>query len=275
VIKVPHTLNLLLGIMLLAYITTWALPQGFFETVTLDNGREAVVANTYSLSQSQVHLSPMDLFSAIPRAFAKAQDIIFFVFIIGGVLSIVKATGTIDGIISGLLKRYSHKPQRLLFAVIFSLALLSSLIGSGEEYTSIVLILLALCRALKFDAITAVSMVIFPFGIGFAVSAFNPFTVLIAQDLAGLPLYSGFELRLALFIPFVLIGADHIWRYSKRVKADSNYSLMNGVANTYDNVQIVREVSLQTSHKVIALGLVVVLGTSIWGISQKGWICMS
>ena len=33
--KVPHTLILLLSMMLLAYLATWIVPQGFFQQVTL------------------------------------------------------------------------------------------------------------------------------------------------------------------------------------------------------------------------------------------------
>ncbi len=56
-IRIPHTLVLLLGMMFIAYIATWVVPQGFFETITLENGRQAVVAGTYSVAQDQVRLS--------------------------------------------------------------------------------------------------------------------------------------------------------------------------------------------------------------------------
>ncbi|MGB0924787.1 MAG: YfcC family protein, partial [Pseudoalteromonas shioyasakiensis] len=42
--KVPHTLILLLGMMVVALIATWLVPQGFFTTTLSESGREMVVA---------------------------------------------------------------------------------------------------------------------------------------------------------------------------------------------------------------------------------------
>ena len=156
--KVPHTLVLLLGMMLVAYIATWLVPQGFFQTVTLDNGRQAVVAGTYALSDTQIRLTPMDFLVAIPRALAAAQDVIFFVFIVGGVLSIARATGTIDALIGALLERFGERPERLIFMVVFCFAMASGAIGTAGEYIPFVLILVGLCKAMRLDAMTAVGM---------------------------------------------------------------------------------------------------------------------
>jgi len=120
--------------MLIAYIATWLVPQGFFETVTLENGREAVIAGTYEVAETQIRLSIFDFLIAIPRALAAAQDIIFFVFIIGGVLAIARATGTIDALIGRMLERFGDKPYVLIFMVIFVFAMASGAIGTAGEY---------------------------------------------------------------------------------------------------------------------------------------------
>ena len=41
--KVPHTLVLLFGMMIFAYILTWLLPAGSFELATDDHGHQVVV----------------------------------------------------------------------------------------------------------------------------------------------------------------------------------------------------------------------------------------
>lgn len=269
--KVPHTLILLLAMMLVAYIATWLVPQGFFETVTLDNGRDAVVAGTYALTESQIRLTPMDFLVAIPRALAAAQDVIFFIFIVGGVLSIARATGTIDALIGRLLERFGHKPELLIFMVIFCFALASGAIGTAGEYIPFVLILVGLCKAMKLDAMTAVGMVVVGYGVGYGVSAFSPFTVMVAQQVAGLPLYSGLELRLAIFIPFVLIGFHHVWRYAKMVQADPSKSLTAGLPCPLAGNDDADYPTLNTRHKLILFGLVAAIVTAVWGISQRGW----
>ncbi len=269
--KVPHTLILLLGMMLVAYIATWLVPQGFFETVTLENGREAVVAGTYEVAETQKRLSLFDFLVAIPRALAAAQDIIFFVFIIGGVLAIARATGTIDALIGRMLERFGDKPHWLIFMVIFVFGMASGAIGTAGEYIPFVLILVGLCKAMRLDAMTAVGMVVTGYGIGYGVSAFNPFTVMIAQQIADVPLYSGLWLRLAIFLPFVLIGFHHVWKYAKMVQADPAKSYVHGVACPLENQEQHDYPQLNTRHRLILFGLVATIVVAVWGISEKGW----
>jgi len=269
--KVPHTLILLLSMMLVAYIATWIVPQGFFETVTLENGRQAVIPGTYALAEQQTRLSPMDFLIAIPRALAAAQDVIFFIFIVGGVLAIARATGTIDALIGNLLEKFGHKPNLLIFMVIFCFALASGAIGTAGEYIPFVLILVGLCKAMRLDAMTAVGMVVTGYGIGYGVSAFNPFTVMIAQNIAEIPVYSGIELRLAIFIPFVLIGVHHVWSYAKKVHEDPSKSLTAGLPCPLAGAEQTDYPKLNNRHRAILFGLVATIAAAVWGISEQGW----
>jgi len=84
--KMPHTLTLLFFLMVAALFATWIIPQGQFET-ELVNGREVVLPGTYEVAEDREFMNPVELFLSVPRAFADAQAIIFFLFIIGGVLA--------------------------------------------------------------------------------------------------------------------------------------------------------------------------------------------
>ena len=269
--KVPHTLILLLGMMLVAYVATWLVPQGFFETATLDNGRQAVIPGTYTQADEQTRLTPMDFLVAIPRAFAAAQDVIFFIFIVGGVLAIARATGTIDALIGRLLERFGHKPNLLIFMVVFCFAMASGAIGTAGEYIPFVLILVGLCKAMRLDAMTAVGMVVAGYGVGYGVSAFNPFTVMVAQKVADIPVYSGIELRLAIFLPFVLIGFHHVWSYANKVLLDPASSMTASLPCPLEGQEKAGYPQLQLRHKLILFGLVGTIITAVWGISQQGW----
>ncbi|MDP2560612.1 YfcC family protein [Psychrobium sp. 1_MG-2023] len=269
--KVPHTLVLLLAMMFIALVATWVVPQGAFETVQTDNGRSVVVPGTYASVDEKTVLTPWDFLKAIPRAFAAAQDIIFFVMIVGGVLAIARATGTIDALIGRLLEKHGETPQRLVFAVIFFFALASGTIGTAGEYIPFVLILVALCKAMRLDAMTAVGMIIAGYGIGYGVSAFNPFTVLIAQQIAEVPVYSGLWLRLAIFLPFVLIGVHHVWQYTQRVIDDPNKSLMVGIPCPLSGQPATDYPKLNKRHLMVLASFLITLVVAIWGIATKGW----
>ncbi|MCK5277270.1 MAG: hypothetical protein KAK04_02010, partial [Cyclobacteriaceae bacterium] len=94
--KVPHTLVLLFGMMVFALLLTYVLPQGKFETIENEHGRSVVVPDSYEQNSEKSLLSVWTLFTVLPRAFADSQGIIFFVFIIGGALAVIKSTGVID-----------------------------------------------------------------------------------------------------------------------------------------------------------------------------------
>ena len=269
--KVPHTLILLLGMMVAALFATWIVPQGFFETSTTETGRQMVVAGTNAQVADKTYLTPWDLLTSIPRAFAAAQDVIFFVLIVGGVLAIARATGTVDALIGRLLEKHGTKPQRLIFMVVFCFALASSAIGTAGEYIPFVLILVALCKAMRLDAMTAVGMIVAGYGIGYGVSAFNPFTVLIAQQIAEIPVYSGIWLRFAIFVPFVLIGFHHVWSYAKRVSEDPSKSMMVGVPCPLEGKEQPNYPKLNKRHQLILGSFLITLTLAVWGIATQGW----
>jgi uncharacterized ion transporter superfamily protein YfcC len=172
-------------------VATWIIPQGAFATALTETGRSVVVPGTFEVSSERTFLTPWDFFRAIPRAFAAAQDIIFFLFIIGGVLAVIRATGTVDALLGRLLERFGTKPAMLIFAVTFVFALASSAVGASGEYIPFVLILVALCRAMKMDAMVAVGMIVAGYGIGYGMASFNQYTVVVAQGIAEVPTYSG------------------------------------------------------------------------------------
>ena len=97
--RVPHTLVLMFGMMVVALVLSWILPAGSFETFTNDHGREVVEAGTYSQLEERQRLPVWEILTVVPRAMADVQGIIFFVLIIGGAL--VAATRSVPPTIIG------------------------------------------------------------------------------------------------------------------------------------------------------------------------------
>ncbi len=269
--RMPHTLNLLFFLMVAALVATWIIPQGFFETELNEMGREVVIPGSYQVAEQQEFMNPISLFTAIPRAFAAAQDIIFFLFIIGGVLAVMRATGAIDAVLGRMLERLGGKPGILIFTVTFVFALASSAMGASGEYIPFVLILVALCRAMKLDSMTAVAVIIAGYGIGYGAAAFNQYTVVVAQGVAGLPTYSGWEVRMAMLVPFVMIGAHHVWSYSKKIQLDPTKSLMYNVNSDEPEFDKNSYPALNFAHMAILGAFFLALGISVWGIATQGW----
>ncbi|MFO7846510.1 MAG: TIGR00366 family protein [Balneolaceae bacterium] len=266
----PHTLTLLFFLMASALALTWIIPQGSFDSEVV-NGTEVVLPGTYEVAEDGRFLNPLTLFTAIPRAFADSQGIIFFLFIIGGVLAVIRKTGTIDALLGRLLQRLDGKPGTLIFVTTAVFALTSSAMGASAEYIPFVLILAALCRNMNLDTMTAVGIIVVGYGVGYGAAAFNQYTVVVAQGVAGLPTYSGWQVRMGLLVPFLLIGTHHIWSYSKKVRRDPSESLLEGIQMPENGETTSDYPSMTMGHVVILISFILALGISVWGIARWGW----
>lgn len=268
--KVPHTLVLLFGMILLAYALTWILPQGEFDTVQLDNGREQVVSGTYKTLETPERLPWYTVFKIIPRGFQKVEEIIFFVFLIGGAFGVLRFTGAIDAMIGLLLPILGRASWLFIVGGMVLFAAGASTIGMAEEYLPFVPILLALAIGLGFDSVTAIGVLCIGYGVGYGAAVFNPFTVLIAQAVADVPLNSGAGYRLILTVFFLAIGIHHVWRYAMKVKKDPSQSLVADLP-VDPKLENQEHPPFTLTHGLVLGATVVTLGIIVYGLSELGW----
>ena len=269
--RVPHTLVLLVGMCVLAYALTLVLPQGAYERATSDaTGKDVVVPGSYQEIDAPERLPPWVVFTAIPRGLAEAQDIIFFIFLIGGFFGVFRATGAVDAGIASLLRTFGRRPSGLAGACIAMFALGSSTIGMAEEYVPFIPALIILCAGLRADALTAVAIVCVGYGVGYGAAAWNPFTVVVAQKLSGLAPYSGYAFRIAIFPLFLLIGIHHVVRYMNRVRADASKSLVADIAPP-DVAPTNIEMELTTTHWTLVVLTLGGIAAAVYGISEFDW----
>jgi uncharacterized ion transporter superfamily protein YfcC len=269
--KVPHTLVLLFAMVVAALLLSWVLEPGAFERVETDAGVQ-VVPGTYQPTPDVERQSPLAIFTAIPKGFNAAHQIIFFVFIIGGAFAVLRATGAIDAALGSLLRRMGGRPFLLVAGGVVLFAVGSATIGMAEEYLPFVPIMVVLALALGYDAVTAVGIMTVGYGIGYGVAVINPFTVLIAQDVAGLTPASGMGFRLALAAVLLPVGIHHVWSYARRVKADPSRSLVADVEppDVAGDVAVAEQPPMTATHRWVlaamtALLLLLVVGLSLWG----------
>ena len=269
-IKVPHTLVLLFSMMVFALILTYILPQGQFETIENEEGRSVVVPDSYEKFQEKSLLSFWSLFTILPKAFADSQGIIFFVFIIGGALAVIKSTGVIDAFLGKLLEKFGSRPQILIVLSMLVFSIGSSTLGMAEEYLPFISVLIALCLGLKMDIVSAVGIMVVGYGIGYGVAAINPFTVIIAQEVAEVTPTSGMWYRLLLFLPFFLVGWHHVQKYALSVRKNPSKSLMLNVENKQEHAETTYP-KLTKLHGIILLITFLAIVLIVFGISQWHW----
>ena len=108
----PDSLVLIFTLILIAQLLTYLLPAGEFER----DGTQ-VIRGTYRQVEAEP-LPPHAFLTSIPKGLEEAADIIFFVFIVGGVIGIVRATGAIDALVGAAIKHLGGRPIYLVAGMI-------------------------------------------------------------------------------------------------------------------------------------------------------------
>jgi uncharacterized ion transporter superfamily protein YfcC len=277
--KVPHTLVILFGMVTLAWVLSCLLPTGSFERVENAAGRLQVVPGSFKTTPDAPALSSLAILTAIPKGFSGAHEIIFFVFIIGGAFAVLRATGAVDAALGAIIRHWGNRPFWLVAGGTTLFAVGSSTIGFGEEYFPFVPVLITLALALRYDRITAVAIIMLGYGVGYGAALINPFTVLIAQDIAGLQPSSGLWYRLVLMAVFLPIGIHHIWSYAKKVGRDPAASLLPDVSalegaslsSSRNGKSAADYPPMTTTHKLVLAAVAGSQVVLVYGLSRWNW----
>ena len=240
--KVPHTFVIVFCCILVAAMMTWFIKPGKYVDEQV-NG-ESVMTFYYQDQlpepyASEFHAEPQtwQVFSALFKGFVKQSGIIVFILIVGGAFWILSKSRAIDtGIMAflGFTKRLEHNKlirkigvNNIIITLIMILfSLFGSVFGMSEETIAFTLIVIPLAISMGYDSIVGVCMVYVAAHIGFSGAMLNPFTIGIAQGIAGIPLFSGIGYRLVCWVILTVIGIAFVLWYANKVKKNPTASIV-------------------------------------------------
>jgi uncharacterized ion transporter superfamily protein YfcC len=296
--QMPDTLVLIFFVAVAAALLTYIVPTGSFQTQDVnylvdgvEKSRSVIDPTSFSYDlddNGDPKLAPVGLFEGNGGAgffnfafeglvsgskWGSAIGVIMFMLVIGGSFGVVMATGTIDNGILKLIDR-TRGNESLFIPVIFVLfSLGGAVFGMGEEAIAFAIIICPLMIRLGYDGITTVMVTYVATQIGFASSWMNPFSVAIAQGIAGIPVLSGSGVRVVLWFGFTLIGLIFTMRYANKVKLKPTHSF------SYHSDAYFRENQSKASlDSRFNLGDILVIATIvatiiwvIWGVVSQAW----
>ena len=207
----PNTYVIISAIILVCALATLFVTPGQY--VTSSDG---------SVVFERVGRAPQtwQVFSALYNGFVKQAGIIAFILIVGGAFWVLNATGAV----SYGINRFISKAGKYDSLVLAGLALLFSLggavFGMSEETIPFVGIVVPLVTAMGYDAITSLLVVYVASNIGFSAAFLNPFTVGIAQEMSGLPLFSGMGYRLICWVVLTAALVIFILWYARSIRKE-------------------------------------------------------
>jgi uncharacterized ion transporter superfamily protein YfcC len=267
-------LALIFSFIVFAQLLSYVVPQGQFERQPYPDNpdRSMVVAGTFEFvsAADEIDMPPWYFLLAISKGLADAQDIIFLIFLVGGVIGVLRKSGAIDAVLHKAVEKLGHSPWILIAGCFAMFSLGSFTIGMGEEYVPLIPIIVTMSLAMRMDAVVAMGMVWVPYGIGWGCAGINPFGVLIAQNIAGVPLTSGWLPRLALMIVLLAVAFHHVYRYARRVQLDPSSSLVADI--DYSNgFEAPEDIELTPVRIAILLAFVAGLLGFVYGAANLHW----
>lgn len=153
--------------------------------------------------------------------------VIAFLLVIGGVFITLDRCGLMEYMLNRITCRFGKNRYTLLVVVTLFFMALGAFIGSFEECVPMIPIVVALAVRLGWDAFTGMGMSLLAAGCGFAAGVCNPFTVGVAQELAGLPMFSGVWFRALSFCLIYGLLLCFLFRHAKKVEKPLDKELLN------------------------------------------------
>lgn len=195
---------IIFALMVMTYILTLVVPGGEYARTIDANGNTIIdTAGGFryvagGLPFWEWLLSPFLVLGAEGNGTVIA--VMVFLLVIGGVFNSLNCCGLMQYMLVKIVYRFGHVRYTLMAVLTVFFMAMGSLVGSFEEVIPMVPIVVALSVSLGWDAVTGLAMSLLAAGCGFAAGVANPFTIGVAQGLAGLPTFSGMWLRLVSFL---------------------------------------------------------------------------
>ncbi len=288
-IEMPHVFTLLTGVILFCSLLTYVIPSGSYQREERKVGsltRNIVLPGTYKAQDKHISVQGMIIgeekkdkaspvsfvgfLSAIPRGMEGAADIIFFIFIIGGVFGILQKTGVIVAMLHKLLDKFGDSGPLLTMIIMTAIAVGGSTLGMSEEFIPLVPIFMLVSKELGYDRIYGLALVMLAADVGFAAATTNPFTVNIAQGIAELPLNSEWQFRAVFLFTTLAITLIYVLHYGKKIKNDPTKSLMAGDAFDLGDLKY-EKTKLTRSHLAIMAGSFTIFAFILYAVQAYDW----
>lgn len=300
-LNMPHTYVIIFAVIVLCALLTVLVPVGSFETETVtyeyngaEKSRTVVIPESfrYELDENGNKVrNPVPVFGTEDFGsqgmlnyvfegmtsgdkWGTAVGIVAFILIVGGAFGIVMKTGAVDTGILAMIRKTNGK-EGILIPVLFTLfSLGGAVFGMGEEAIPFAMIIVPLTVAMGYDAVVAVCVTYLATQIGFAASWMNPFSLVIAQGISGVPVLSGSVFRIIMWITFTAVGAIYTMIYARKIKKNPLLSVAYESDSYYreqmQNTEI-NQTKFTLGHGLVLLTVLATVIWTVWGVVKEGY----
>ncbi|HGF7599901.1 TPA: putative basic amino acid antiporter YfcC [Enterococcus hirae] len=206
--------------------------------------------------------------------YGSAVGIAALILVVGGAFGIIMRTGAIDAGIYAFISKTRGLERLALPLLFFAFSFGGATFGMAEEVIPFSMVMVPFVIALGYDSIVAVTVTYVASQVGNASSWMSPFSVAVAQGIAGIPVLSGATFRLIMWVVITALSAGYLMIYGEKIRKNPESSL------TYKSDDYFRSHLKKTTdekkafmlgHKLILLEMLIVLVWIVWGVTQEGY----
>ncbi|MCI8740610.1 MAG: hypothetical protein K2P04_01475 [Oscillospiraceae bacterium] len=266
--RVPHQLIIMLAIAAIATLATYVIPAGAYEQIEI-NGRKAIDAASFHYID-QTPVGPWQAFLALPGGFSKQVSIIAMITMIAGAIGVINETKCIDASIGKLVSKYKNNLYIIVPLLLGVFTILGTM-GINTPIIAFVPIALILGRSLGGDALVGVTLVLMGEICGQAGGAFCTSSTAVAQELVGLEIFTGWQLRIIASVVLWAVGSVFLIRYVQKIRKDPTKSILHGVEGVAAEADGSSEEAELTPRRIGALiTFIIGFGVLVYGATH-GW----
>lgn len=267
----PHVFIILLVIMLFVVLLSYMIPSGSYERIGDSSGITVINPDTFQYVENETPITFMDYFEAIYTGFVNGATIMGTLFISSGVIYLLEVSGAFGAGINMILKKTKGREFSVV-CIFYTIFVVFGVLGYGEAAYPFYPLAVTIGFALGYDRMVGTALAIVGSTVGFTSGLMNTFTTGVAQQIVGLPLFSGIGFRAAGLVVFYIIGLIGLYTYCRKIKKNPTLSLMSEEymnQKQEDHTEGMEEMNIRR-----ALGLLVFLGIIIvqgFGCIRLGW----
>lgn len=273
-VKIPNAMVIVLMVVCFACLLTFIVPSSSYERVVNEHGITVVDPEQFSWVENKV-VMPWRIPFLIAAAFVKNGPMFSSILFAGGAFALISECGALQAAVAKTVKKLEGRAWLfipILIITFFAMCTTNPL----NTFIPFGVILAILGKAMGFDSLTGVAILILGGSIGFSTGTFNRNTTMIAQEMAGLPLFSGLGYRLFSSALFIALSSFYLIRYANMVKKDPTKSYTYELDRADDaiggRIMSLDEFGEMTVQRwLVLLSLAVTVATMVYGCLNWGW----
>ena len=220
-----------------------------------------------------LRLSLLIVFNIGLNGFNETSTLIFLILFSGASFNIITMSGALQSLIGAVSKKTKSKEYLFIPILTFIFGLICTTQGVNT-FIGFAPIMVMIALAMGFDSIVGASIILLGGAVGFSTGTLNVNTTIVAQEIAGLPPYSGLGYRSLCFLIFYIVTNLYLVRYALKVKNNPELSPMYELdklrvkdADSNDEFNS----PMNGSKWMVMLILFAALGTIVFGGIKLKW----